>query len=628
MDKKALSKFVARCHRKHGNAKTAQLLDNIKDLGFKYATISATTIAVEDVVIPPAKKVILAKAEEAVGEIDSFYNRGLMTDEEKYKKVIEIWSDTTEKVKNAMMDCLSKHNPIYMMVRSGARGNIDQMRQIGGMRGLMADPSGRILPLPIKANLREGLTVLEFFISTHGARKGLADTALRTADSGYLTRRLVDVAQDVIIREYDCGTNNYILTSAVQEEQMGEFEGNVIVPLFDRVVGRIAALDITHPETGEILITKGTFIDEDKFELITAAKITQVPIRSILSCRCKHGICQVCYGRNLATGRLVEIGETVGIIAAQSIGEPGTQLTLRTFHLGGTAVADIIQGLPRVEELFEARKPRVHAIITEIDGVVRLSDEKGMKRIEVQSASGDAKTYYAPFNARLKVKNGEFIQAGALLTEGPTNPHDILRIKGVDDVQNYLVEEVQFVYRQQGVDINDKHIEVIVRQMLRKVKVEEAGDTDLLPGELVDASLFVEENMRVTSHRKQPAVARPVLLGITKASLATDSFLSAASFQETTRVLTDAAIRGKVDPLIGLKENVIIGKLIPAGTGMPKYRNIKINIAEPDEELDDDEDIVEVEPVRKELVTNGDDDVADGDIEDEGDIEVEEVTQE
>jgi DNA-directed RNA polymerase subunit beta' len=626
MDKKALSKFVSKCHRMNGNAKTAQLLDNIKDLGFKYATISATTIAVEDVVIPTAKKGILVKAEEAVGEIDDFFNRGLMTAEEKYKKVIEIWSGTTEKVKNAMMDCLSKHNPIYMMIRSGARGNIEQMKQIAGMRGLMADPSGRILPLPIKANLREGLTVLEFFISTHGARKGLADTALRTADSGYLTRRLVDVAQDVIIREYDCGTTNYIVTSPVQEEPLGEFESNVIVPLFDRVVGRIVALDVIHPETGKVLMPKGTFIDEDNFEIINKAKINQVAIRSILSCRCKHGICQLCYGRNLATGRIVEIGETVGIIAAQSIGEPGTQLTLRTFHLGGTAVADIIQGLPRVEELFEARKPRVHAIISEIDGVVRLSDEKGMKRIEVQSASGDAKTYYAPFNARLTVKNGEFIQAGSLLTEGPTNPHDILRIKGVDDVQNYLVEEVQYVYRQQGVDINDKHIEVIVRQMLRKVKVEEAGDTDLLPGELVDASLFVEENMRVTAHRKQPAVARPVLLGITKASLATDSFLSAASFQETTRVLTDAAIRGKVDPLIGLKENVIIGKLIPAGTGMPKYRNIKLHIAEPDEELDDDEDIVieEVNTIREEQVIE---DISDNvEEEHDGDIAVEEVT--
>jgi len=590
----------------HGNAKTAILLDNIKDLGFKYATKSATTIAVEDVVIPKSKKEILGKAEEEVGEVENFFQCGLMTDDEKYKKIIKIWSDTTEKVKNAMMEDLSRLNPINMMVKSGARGNIDQMRQIAGMRGLMADPSGRILPLPIKANLREGLTVLEFFISTHGARKGLADTALRTADSGYLTRRLVDVAQDVIIREYDCGTNNYIMTSAVQEE-LGENEMNVIVPLSDRAIGRIVAMDIVHPDTGEILLKEGTMMDEDKFVLIEKVNITNLPIRSTLVCRCKHGICQLCYGRNLATGRLVEIGETVGIIAAQSIGEPGTQLTLRTFHYGGAAVADIIQGLPRVEELFEARKPRVHAIISEIDGVVRLSEEKGMRRIIVQSVSGDEKSYYAAFNSRLKVKNGEVVQAGVQLTDGPINPHDILRIKGVDEVQKYLVEEVQFVYRQQGVDINDKHIEVIVRQMLRKVKVEEAGDTDLLPGELVDSYTFVEANARVMTEKKQPAVARPVLLGITKASLATDSFLSAASFQETTRVLTDAAIRGKVDPLIGLKENVIIGKLIPAGTGMPRYRNIKLDIIEDkDEEEDTEEYMGELEKTYEEEDAEGD----------------------
>ena len=606
MDKKALSRFVAKCHRLHGNAKTAILLDNIKDLGFKYATKSATTIAVEDVVIPKSKKEILGKAEEEVGEVENFFQCGLMTDDEKYKKIIKIWSDTTEKVKNAVMEDLSRLNPINMMVKSGARGNIDQMRQIAGMRGLMADPSGRILPLPIKANLREGLTVLEFFISTHGARKGLADTALRTADSGYLTRRLVDVAQDVIIREYDCGTNNYIMTSAVQEE-LGENEMNVIVPLSDRAIGRIVAMDIVHPDTGEILLKEGTMMDEDKFVLIEKVNITNLPIRSTLVCRCKHGICQLCYGRNLATGRLVEIGETVGIIAAQSIGEPGTQLTLRTFHYGGAAVADIIQGLPRVEELFEARKPRVHAIISEIDGVVRLSEEKGMRRIIVQSVSGDEKSYYAAFNSRLKVKNGEVVQAGVQLTDGPINPHDILRIKGVDEVQKYLVEEVQFVYRQQGVDINDKHIEVIVRQMLRKVKVEEAGDTDLLPGELVDSYTFVEANARVMTEKKQPAVARPVLLGITKASLATDSFLSAASFQETTRVLTDAAIRGKVDPLIGLKENVIIGKLIPAGTGMPRYRNIKLDIIEDkDEEEDTEEYMGELEKTYEEEDAEGD----------------------
>jgi len=575
MDKKALSRLIARCHRIHGNARTAALLDNIKSLGFKYATISATTIAVGDVVIPKKKYEILSKADAEVAEIENFFQRGLMTDEEKYRKTVKIWTDATEKVKTAMMEALSKLNPIYMMVKSGARGNIDQMKQLAGMRGLMADPSGKILPFPIKANLREGLNVLEYFISTHGARKGLADTALRTADSGYLTRRLVDVAQDVIIREYDCGSNNYIMIGAVVED-VGEDEISTVVPLSDRVIGRITPVDVVHPETGEVLIKKGTMIHEDNFDLIEGAGILEVPLRSILTCRCKHGICQLCYGRNLATGKVVEIGETVGIIAAQSIGEPGTQLTLRTFHYGGVAVADIIQGLPRVEELFEARKPKGFALISEIDGVVRLSEEKGLRKIIVQSVSGDEKLYFAPFNARVKVSNGAVVQAGTQLTEGPKNPHDILRIKGVDEVQKYLLEEVQSVYRHQGVDINDKHIEVIVRQMLKKVHVEEAGDTELLPGELVDACTFVEENTRVMGKGLQPAVARPILLGITKASLATDSFLSAASFQETTRVLTEAAIRGKVDPLLGLKENVIIGKLIPAGSGMPHYRNIKI----------------------------------------------------
>ncbi len=606
MDKKALSRLIARCHRIHGNARTASLLDNIKSLGFKYATISATTIAVGDVVIPKKKYEILSKADAEVAEIENFFQRGLMTDEEKYRKTVKIWTDATEKVKTAMMEALSKLNPIYMMVKSGARGNIDQMKQLAGMRGLMADPSGKILPFPIKANLREGLNVLEYFISTHGARKGLADTALRTADSGYLTRRLVDVAQDVIIREYDCGSNNYIMIGPVVED-VGEDEISTVVPLSDRVIGRITPVDIVHPETGEVLIKKGTMIHEDNFNLIEGAGILEVPLRSILTCRCKHGICQLCYGRNLATGKVVEIGETVGIIAAQSIGEPGTQLTLRTFHYGGVAVADIIQGLPRVEELFEARKPKGFALISEIDGVVRLSEEKGMRKIIVQSVSGDEKLYFAPFNARVKVSNGAVVQAGTQLTEGPKNPHDILRIKGVDEVQKYLLEEVQSVYRHQGVDINDKHIEVIVRQMLKKVHVEEAGDTELLPGELVDACTFVEENTRVMGKGLQPAVARPILLGITKASLATDSFLSAASFQETTRVLTEAAIRGKVDPLLGLKENVIIGKLIPAGSGMPHYRNIKIKTQETEErtggcaeerECEEEEEAVEAETSR------------------------------
>src|SRR5690554_4473549 len=463
-----------------------------------------------------------------------------------------------------MLNSLDTFHPVYMMATSGARGNVSQLSQLAGMRGLMTDPSGRIIDLPIKANFREGLTVLEFFISTHGARKGLADTALRTADSGYLTRRLVDVAQDVIVREEDCGTSEGITMTAATD-------GNeVIVPLSERITGRLAAEDIFHPETGELLHQFNQMINDESARRIEASGVEKVVICFVLTCRTKHGVCSKCYGRNLANGRMVDVGEAVGIIAAQSIGEPGTQLTMRTFHTGGVAGEDITQGLPRVEELFEARKPKGQAIISEISGIVKIVEVKGVRRVSVISDEGEEKLYQIPYGARLRVKDGQRIEAGERLTEGSANPHDILKIKGMSGVQMYLVQEVQEVYRSQGVEINDKHIEVVVRQMLRKRKVEDPGDTERLPGGLVVRFELEYENRRVEEEGGKPAVTRPVLLGITKASLATESFLSAASFQETTRVLTEASIKGKTDPLLGLKENVIIGKLVPAGTGMTK----------------------------------------------------------
>jgi DNA-directed RNA polymerase subunit beta' len=476
-------------------------------------------------------------------------------------------------VTKALMESLDKFNPVYMMANSGARGNVQQLRQLAGMRGLMADPSGRTIELPIKANFREGLTVLEYFISSHGARKGLADTALRTADSGYLTRRLVDVSQDVIVREDDCGVDHGIFVEDIKEGS------EMIEKLEERLTGRFLVKEIYHPETGEILASPDKEISEEQAKAI-AEVYDKVEIRSVLTCKTRYGVCKKCYGRNLATGRLVETGEAVGIIAAQSIGEPGTQLTMRTFHTGGVAGDDITQGLPRVEELFEARKPKGQAIISEIAGTVTIREIKGRREIEVTNENGEHEIYSIPFGSRLRVRDGQVISPGDELTEGSVNPHDTLKIKGITGVQVYLLGEVQRVYRLQGVDINDKHIEVMVRQMLRKVKIEEAGDTSLLPGGLIDIFEFEEENERVKQQGGEPAVSRPVLLGITKASLATDSFLSAASFQETTRVLTEAAIKGKVDPLIGLKENVIIGKLIPAGTGMSRYRTLKIEAVE------------------------------------------------
>jgi len=571
VDKKMLGEIVERCYRKHGNTVTSEVLDKIKALGFKYSTKGAITISMEDVVVPDEKEKLISKAEEEVDKFEKSYRRGLISDEERYEKVIEIWNRTTEEVTEALMKNLDPLNNIFIMAHSGARGSKNQIRQLAGMRGLMASAAGKTIEIPIKSNFKEGLNVLEFFVSTHGSRKGLADTALRTADSGYLTRRLVDVSQDVIVREEECGTDEYIIATAFRD-------GNeVIEDLKDRIVGRYSAEDVMHPQTGEIIVKKNEMIDEDVAEKIEKAGIKEVKVRSVLGCKTRHGVCVHCYGRNLATGEPVNVGEAVGIIAAQSIGEPGTQLTMRTFHTGGVAAAaDITQGLPRVEELFEARKPKGLAIISEISGEVTIKDSKRKREVIVTSKDGDTRTYTIPYGSRLKVSNGDFIEAGDEITEGSVNPHDILKIKGVHGVENYIVKEVQRVYRLQGVDINDKHIEIIVRQMLGKVRIEDPGDTDLLPGSLVNLFEFEEVNKEAIENGQKPAVGRRVLLGITKASLVTDSFLSAASFQETTRVLTDAAIKGKVDKLIGLKENVIIGKLIPAGTGMRRYKNIDV----------------------------------------------------
>lgn len=572
--KKVLGKIVAKCYDKFGSAATANMLDGIKKLGFKYSTQAGITISVRDIVVPEAKRDIISQSETTVENIEQKFRRGLITEEERYQLIIDVWNKATEAVTQSLLDSLDPFNNIYMMANSGARGNIQQIRQLAGMRGLMADPSGRTIELPIKANFREGLTVLEYFISTHGARKGLADTALRTADSGYLTRRLVDVAQDVIVREDDCGVQEGIEVGPIKN-------GNeVIEKLEERIAGRFPVKDVVHPQTGEVLARADEMITDEQAELIEKAGIEKVEIRSALTCKTRYGVCRKCYGRNLATGHFVDIGEAVGIIAAQSIGEPGTQLTMRTFHTGGVAGDDITQGLPRVEELFEARKPKGQAIIAETSGIVKINDTKTRKEIEIISEGTEVKSYQVPYGSRIKVVDGQQVEAGDELTEGSVNPHDLLKIKGVRGVQSYLLHEVQKVYRLQGVDINDKHIEVMIRQMLRKVKVEEAGDTDLLPGGLVDVFEFEDENNRVIAQGGEPAKAKPVLLGITKASLATDSFLSAASFQETTRVLTEAAIKGKVDPLLGLKENVIIGKLIPAGTGMSRYRNLKISTIE------------------------------------------------
>ena len=577
VDKTVLGQIVDRCYHKYGSTETSIVLDKIKELGFHYATKGALTVSVSDMIVPEEKQELLAKAEEEVQKIDRQYRRGLISDEERYERVIDTWNDTTDEVTKALKKAWDAFNPVNMMATSGARGSINQIRQLAGMRGLMANPAGKIIELPIRANFREGLTVLEFFISTHGARKGLADTALRTADSGYLTRRLVDVSQDVIVRSEDCFTEAGEKIRGIMVREISE-DGEVIESLEDRILGRYTVEPVVHPETGEVIIGQNKMITQEIARKIADAGIEEVHIRSVLTCREEHGVCAKCYGSNLATGDPVDIGEAVGIIAAQSIGEPGTQLTMRTFHTGGVAGEDITQGLPRVEELFEARKPKGLAIISEISGKVTIKDQKKRREIVVTNESeGESKSYMIPYGSRIKVQDGQIVEAGDELTEGSINPHDILKIKGVVGVQAYLLQEVQKVYRMQGVDINDRHIEIIVRQMLRKVRVEDTGDTDLLPGGLVDIFEFERENERVIAEGKRPAQAKRVLLGITKASLATESFLSAASFQETTRVLTEAAIKGKSDPLMGLKENVIIGKLIPAGTGMNRYRSIEIS---------------------------------------------------
>ncbi|MDP4180041.1 MAG: DNA-directed RNA polymerase subunit beta' [Bacillota bacterium] len=571
VDRKALGRIIDKCIRTHGTTETAIVLDKIKSLGFKFSTKGAITISVSDMVIPEIKQRYLKETEERIENIVKQYKRGLISDEERYNSVITAWTETVENVTQALMANLDRFNPVYMMAHSGARGNVNQIRQLAGMRGLMADTSGKTIEIPIKANFREGLNVLEYFISTHGARKGLADTALRTADSGYLTRRLVDVSQDVIVREMDCGTRRGIVVFDIKDGS------EVIEGLEERITGRYTAENVVHPETGEILIEAGKMIRENVASKIVKAGYKKLKIRSVLTCHSEYGVCAKCYGANLATGEDCNVGEAVGIIAAQSIGEPGTQLTMRTFHTGGVAGDDITQGLPRVEELFEARKPKGLAIISEIPGTVKISETKKKREVIITSEDGDTRNYLIPYGSRIKVADGEVVEAGDELTEGSVNPHDILKIKDVNGVQSYLLQEVQRVYRLQGVDINDKHIEVIVRQMLRKVKVEEAGDTTLLPGSLVDIFDFDEENAKALAEGKRVAEAKRTLLGITKASLATESFLSAASFQETTRVLTEAAIKGKIDPLVGLKENVIIGKLIPAGTGMSRYKDINIS---------------------------------------------------
>ena len=574
--KKNLGKIIANSINVHGLSETAELLDYIKSTGYKYSTVGAITVSVSDVKVPEAKKTIIEEAYKQVDNITKQYKRGLITNEERYNAVIKIWSKATDDVKVAMKNNFEKLNPVYMMSESGARGNLDQLKQIAGMRGLMASTTGKTVEIPITSCFREGLSPIEYFIAAHGARKGLSDTALRTADSGYLTRRLVDVSQNIIVREEDCGTHDGLEVSTIKD-------GNQIVEkLEERLVGRYPLEDIVNPETKELIVDTNTMINDQIASQIVAAGIEKVMVRSVIGCRTKHGVCAHCYGMGLATRENVSIGEAVGIIAAQSIGEPGTQLTMRTIHSGGVAgVADITQGLPRVEELFEARKPKGLAIVSEIDGYVRIKEEKNRKEVII-TGKDDLKTYTIPFGSKLRVRDDDEVLAGDAITEGSINPAEILAIKGPNGVFNYLIQEVQRVYRNQGVDINDKHVELIARQMLKKVRVEDNGDTSLFSGSLVDMYDFEEENNRVIAEGKTPATGKRVLLGITKASLATESFLSAASFQETTKVLTDAAIKGKTDELIGLKENVIIGKLIPAGTGMKVYQdtNIKTELDE------------------------------------------------
>ena len=606
--KKQLKKILEKVINTHGATKTAEVLDAIKATGYKYSTRAAMTVSISDMTVPPQKPEMIANAQEIVDKITKNYKRGLITEEERYKEVVETWKKTDDELTIALLDGLDKYNNIFMMADSGARGSDKQIKQLAGMRGLMADTTGHTIELPIKSNFREGLEVLEYFMSAHGARKGMSDTALRTADSGYLTRRMVDVSQELIVRETDCCENRPEISGMYVKGFMDGKEE--IENLQERITGRFACETITNKD-GEVLVKANHMITPRRAARIMSegvsangGPIEEVKIRTILTCKCKVGVCAKCYGANMATGEAVQVGEAVGIIAAQSIGEPGTQLTMRTFHSGGVAGGDITQGLPRVEELFEARKPKGLAIITEIPGIAVINDTKKKREIIVTNPEdGDSKTYLIPYGSRIKITDGQVLEAGDELTEGSVNPHDILRIKGVRAVQDYMIREVQRVYRLQGVEISDKHIEVLVRQMLKKIRIEDNGDTEFLPGTLVDVLEFEEVNENLEKEGKTPAEGKQVMLGITKASLATDSFLSAASFQETTKVLTEAAIKGKVDHLVGLKENVIIGKLIPAGTGLKRYRDIQLDTGMPEETAEMEEETAENFPEEEETIT-------------------------
>ena len=627
--KKQLKQILEKVINVHGAIQTAITLDDIKAIGYKFSTRAAMTVSISDMTVPESKKKLIADAQDTVDHISKNFRRGLITEEERYKEVIETWKNTDDQLTHDLLTGLDKYNNIFMMADSGARGSDKQIKQLAGMRGLMADTTGHTIELPIKSNFREGLDVLEYFISAHGARKGLSDTALRTADSGYLTRRLVDVSQDLIIREVDCCEGGEIPYMEIKAFMDGR---ETIESLEDRLTGRYIAETITDPETGEIVIKANHMCTPKRakavIQVLEKTGRQSVKIRTVLSCKSHIGVCAKCYGANMATGQPVQVGEAVGIIAAQSIGEPGTQLTMRTFHTGGVAGGDITQGLPRVEELFEARKPKGLAIITEFAGAVAIKDTKKKREITVtNNETGNSKTYLIPYGSRIKVQEGQYLEAGDELTEGSVNPHDILKIKGVRAVQDYMIQEVQRVYRLQGVYINDKHIEMIVRQMLKKVKVEESGDSDVLPGVSMNVLEFNEMNERLIAEGKLPAEGKQVMLGITKASLATDSFLSAASFQETTKVLTEAAINGKVDHLIGLKENVLIGKLIPAGTGMKRYQNVKLNtdlLMEDEIFFDEDEDFEDEEILENDAepdLMEDEDDIIDEDMDDEEGME-------
>ena len=600
--KKQLKQILEKVINTHGATKTAEVLDDIKATGYKYSTRAAMTVSISDMTVPPQKPEMIAQAQETVDKITKNFKRGLITDEERYKEVVDTWKKTDDELTHALLSGLDKYNNIFMMADSGARGSDKQIKQLAGMRGLMADTTGHTIELPIKSNFREGLDVLEYFMSAHGARKGLSDTALRTADSGYLTRRLVDVSQELIIREVDCSEGKDEIPGMwVEAFADGKEE---IESLQDRITGRFSCYTLKDKD-GNVIVKANHMITPKRAARIINEGVDEngkpfekIKIRTILTCRSHTGICARCYGANMATGEAVQVGESVGIIAAQSIGEPGTQLTMRTFHTGGVAGGDITQGLPRVEELFEARKPKGLAIITEIKGVAAIKDTKKKREIVVtDNEEGVSKTYLIPYGSRIKITDGAVLEAGDVLTEGSVNPHDILKVKGVRAVQDYMLHEVQRVYRLQGVEINDKHIEVIVRQMLKKVRIEENGDTEFLPGDMVDVLDYEETNKAMEEQGKEPASGKQVLLGITKASLASDSFLSAASFQETTKVLTDAAIKGKIDHLVGVKENVIIGKPIPAGTGMKFYSNIRLNTDSMlNQEEEDEEEIIDEMP--------------------------------